>query len=73
MTEHIDKDSAVMPLALKPAQAARALGISERLLWTKTNQGQIPHLKLGKRTIYPVGELEKWLGAEAWKAVRGEI
>ena len=30
-------------LALRPRDAARALGISERLLWTKTNAHEIPH------------------------------
>ena len=48
-------------LALRPREAAKALGIGERLLWSLTNQGQIPHLRLGRAIVYPVSALEKWL------------
>ena len=48
-------------LALRPREAAQALGISERLLWRLTNQGDIPHLRLGLRVVYPVDALQKWL------------
>ena len=52
-------------LAFRPKQACQALGIGERLLWSLTNQGQIPHIKLGRCTVYPVGALEKWLAEQA--------
>ena len=52
-------------LALGPRQAAKALGISPRLLWTLTNQKLIPHLRLGRRVIYPVAQLESWLEKQA--------
>ena len=52
-------------LALRPAAAARALGISERLLWSKTNAGAIPHVKLGRTTVYPIPLLEQFLVGEA--------
>ncbi len=48
-------------LAMRPKEAATALGIGERLLWSMTNRGEIPHLKLGKAVLYPVLELERWL------------
>lgn len=48
-------------LALRPKDAARALGIGTRLLWTLTNQNLIPHTRLGRTIIYPVQQLEKWL------------
>ena len=57
-------------LALKPREAARALGVGERLLWSWTNQGLVPHLKMGKRILYPVLELQRWLSEQAAKAVR---
>ena len=47
-------------LALRPKEAAKALGISERLLWTKTNMGDIPHVRIGRRVVYPVSSLEEW-------------
>lgn len=59
-------------LALRPKEAARALGIGERLLWSLTNQGRIPHVRLGKAIVYPVGELDRWLAERAAEGVRGE-
>jgi excisionase family DNA binding protein len=58
-------------LALRPREAAQALGIGERLLWSMTNRGEIPHLKLGKAVLYPIGELERWLAERAQKKGRG--
>ena len=51
-------------LALRPKEAAKALGIGERLLWSLTNRGVIPHVKLGKAVLYPIGELERWLAEQ---------
>lgn len=58
-------------LALRPREAARVLGISERLLWSLTNRGEIPHLKLGRATLYPVDQLQEWLRERAKKGLRG--
>ena len=52
-------------LALRPKEAARALGIGERLLWSLTNRGLIPHMRLGKAVVYPVAALETWLAVKA--------
>jgi excisionase family DNA binding protein len=52
-------------LALRPKQAAKALGIGERLLWSMTNNGQIPHVRLGRAIVYPVDELKSWLAEQA--------
>lgn len=51
----------LQPLALRPRQAAKALGIGERLLWSLTNRGEIPHLRLGRTIVYPVDRLRVWL------------
>ncbi|MBX3353968.1 MAG: helix-turn-helix domain-containing protein [Phycisphaeraceae bacterium] len=37
------------------------LGISERLLWTLTNAGEVPHIRLGARVLYPVKALNEWI------------
>lgn len=58
-------------LALRPKDAALALGIGERLLWSLTNQGIIPHLKLGKATLYPVDLLRDWLAEQAAATTKG--
>ena len=53
-------------LALSATEAAAAaLGIGERLLWSMTNRREIPHVKIGRRTVYPVRELERYLSKRA--------
>ena len=52
-------------LALRPRDAAKALGISERTLWTLTRRGQVPSVKLNRATLYPVESLKQWLRAKA--------
>ena len=52
-------------LALRPREAAKALGIGERLLWSKTNSGEIPSVRIGRSVLYPIRELERWLSEQA--------
>jgi len=57
-------------LALRPREAAKVLGISQRTLWTLTTpRGPIPCVRVGhgKRQIvlYPVAELQAWLSQQA--------
>ena len=52
-------------LAMRPREAAKALGISERLLWEWTSRGLVPHIRLGKAVLYPVDSLREWLQREA--------
>lgn len=52
-------------LALRPREAAAALGIGERLLWQKTNCGEIPCVRIGRAVVYPVGLLCDWLRRQA--------
>lgn len=52
-------------LALRHREAAKALGISERLLWQLAHDGAIPckRVGLGKRqtVLYPVAAIQEWL------------
>lgn len=50
-----------LPLAMRPAVCAKALGISERTLWSMTNAGTIPYAKLGKVVIHPTAQILAWL------------
>ncbi|MHC4071463.1 MAG: helix-turn-helix domain-containing protein [Planctomycetota bacterium] len=52
-------------LAMRPREAAKALGISERLLWEWTDKGVVPHVRLGKAILYPVDSLREWLQRQA--------
>ena len=53
------------PLAVGRSEAASMLGISERLLWTWTKSGMIPHVRIGTRVLYPVEQLRVWLNNQA--------
>ncbi|MEZ6141070.1 MAG: helix-turn-helix domain-containing protein [Zavarzinella sp.] len=56
-------------LALRPREAARMLGISERTLWTWVKQGRIPCVRIGndkrKITLFPADQLKDWLAQQA--------
>lgn len=65
MSDILIPPAAPAPLALRPRDAAKALGISPRLLWGLTRDGEIPCVRLGsgkrKAVLYPVAALEDWL------------
>lgn len=58
-----------LPLALRPRDAAKALGISPRLLWQLTKDGHVPCVRVGagkrKSILYPVAELQAWLARKS--------
>ncbi len=65
----------VESLALRPRDAAKALGISARTLWGLTApRGPIPCLRVGhgkrQSVLYPVADLQTWLSRQA-EAVKG--
>jgi excisionase family DNA binding protein len=53
------------PLALRPREAAKALGMSKGTLAKWTQQGIIPHVRRGKTILYPVDVLRRWLDEQA--------
>jgi predicted site-specific integrase-resolvase len=56
------------PLALRPREAAKALGISPRLLWQLTKDGVVPCVRVGsgkrKTVLYAVAHLQAWLSRQ---------
>lgn len=56
-------------LSLRPVEAAKALGISPRLLWQLTHDGVIPCVRVGngrrQTVLYPVADLQAWLSRQA--------
>ena len=58
-------ESAFPVLSLRPTKAAKALDISERLLWSKTNAGEIPCVRIGSAVLYPVDLLREYLNRQA--------
>lgn len=64
------------PLALRPREAAKALGISARTLWGLTApRGPIPCVRVGsgkrQSVLYPVAMLDAWLARNAEVAEGG--
>ena len=58
-------------LALRPKDAARILGISQRLLWQWTRTEQVPHIRIGNVVLYPVAGLERWLDERSDRVTDG--
>jgi excisionase family DNA binding protein len=54
-------DEKIDPLALRPRDAAAALGISPSTLDRLTRDGQIPHVKINRLVLYRVDSLRQWL------------
>jgi hypothetical protein len=50
-------------LALRPIEAAEALGICERKL--REILPELPHFRIGSRVLIPVKPLEAWLAEQA--------
>jgi len=57
-------------LLLKPNETAAALAISPRLLWTITQQGELPCVRIGRAVRYDPDDLRAWI--ERQKAKGGE-
>lgn len=52
-------------LALRPDEAAQALGVCRRTLYAWTKRGLIPYVRVGRAVLYPVSELRAWLRQSA--------
>lgn len=57
----VQPPAVIQPLALRPRDAAQALGISERLLWDWAHQHGLPYVQIGRLVLYPVEGLREWL------------
>jgi hypothetical protein len=59
--QRLERDLPPLPLAMRPKVAARAIGVSERTLWTLTQRDEIPHARIGGCVIYPTAPVMRWL------------
>ena len=57
----------VVPILLRPGEAARALAISPRKLWEMTNRGEISCIRVGRAVRYEPRELERWVRGQKKK------
>lgn len=52
---------ALSPILVSSVEAAKLLGITQRLLRELTASGQLPHVRLGERVIrYRPADLDAW-------------
>ena len=52
------------PLLIDAAEAAKRLSISPRKLWSLTDSGEIPHVRIGRAVRYPVEAIQQWIDAQ---------
>jgi predicted site-specific integrase-resolvase len=68
--------TATCPLALRPREAARVLGVLPRTLWEWTRAGIVPCCRIGtgkrKTVLYSVTDLQAWLTRQA-EAAKGSV
>ncbi len=58
-------DTQIPVLALRPRDACKALGVSQRTLWTWTRRGLVPYIRVGRCVLYPTSALQDWLSQQA--------
>jgi excisionase family DNA binding protein len=68
MSSETTNPSAPPRLLLRPREAARSLGISERSLWSLTNHGEIPAVRFGRSVRYDLDTLRQVIAGK----VQGE-
>lgn len=57
------------PVLLMTARdASRSLAISERQLWQRTKDGEIPCVRIGRSVRYSPADLQAWIDAQKEKA-----
>lgn len=60
-----DRREPLPVIGLSAPDAAQCIGISERTLRELTARGEVPHVRIGTRIIYPVKPLTDWLNGKA--------
>ena len=63
MIENADLTLLANRLALRPAEVAKALGVSERTV--RQILPELPHLRMGTAVVVPVDSLREWLKERA--------
>ena len=63
-----ERDETTIRLLLTPREAARAVAVSERTLWTLTRRGDIPCVRIGRSVRYDPRDLEAYINAARARA-----
>ncbi len=62
-----------MKLALDRKEVAAATAISTREIDRLVKAGAIPHVRQGRRVIFPVQQIQRWLASRVVKAGRATV
>ena len=62
-TQSISKQNS-QRLTLRPREAAKAIGVSERTLRSLIRSGEIPHAKLDRAVLIPIAGLEAFIASK---------
>ena len=57
-------------LTLNAGELSKSIGLSKDTIYTLVSQRRIPHVKVGRRVLFPVKGIEKWLEDKTIDAVR---
>ena len=60
------------PMAFRPAEAARALGVGRTTLYAWLNEGRIASFSVGATRLIPVAEIERFLSSQLVGGRRSE-
>ena len=52
-------------LAYSVGEAAKALGVSDDVMYELVHRADFPKIRIGRRFIIPAAQLEEWLRKEA--------
>ena len=52
------------PLAVRPGEAARLIGLSRAEVFRRLQRGEIPSVKVGHARLIPFDELRAWLARQ---------
>lgn len=63
-TEGAARTTGVAPLAVSPRKAATYLDVGHDAIYQLLRQGRLRSVKLGRRRLIPVSELERFLADE---------
>lgn len=59
------KHNEIKRIAFSISELAISLGCSERMLWKLVHQGQIGHVRIGRRVIITQNQIDKYLQANS--------
>ncbi|MDR2762006.1 MAG: helix-turn-helix domain-containing protein [Planctomycetaceae bacterium] len=55
-------------LLVKADELAIMLGVSVKTVWNLEKRGELPHVNIGRRVLFPVDEMRRWISERTIKA-----